>query len=155
MLLDEATSALDSKAEKLVQEALDTMLKSMNGSVISIAHRLTTIKNCDNIVVIKEGEMVEQGKHEELLSIEIKKKKDDGKEDTYQGIYRDLWETQMSDKDKDKNNDKDKVGVQRTRGFWQQLPAFCIVLVARTLRCPASVKKRLAPDRGSQRRRNM
>eukprot|EP01052_Picozoa_sp_SAG31_P007970 SAG31_NODE_391_length_16344_cov_15.753339_12_plen_91_part_00 len=46
LLLDEATSALDSKSEKLVQGALDAVLKTINGSVISIAHRLSTIMNC-------------------------------------------------------------------------------------------------------------
>eukprot|EP01047_Picozoa_sp_COSAG01_P120481 COSAG01_NODE_49207_length_374_cov_0.752727_1_plen_68_part_10 len=60
----------------LAQAALDTMLKGMNGSVISIAHRLTTIRNCDNILVIKDGKLAESGTHEELVQIEVKKKKE-------------------------------------------------------------------------------
>ncbi|MEG0795853.1 MAG: ABC transporter ATP-binding protein [Odoribacter sp.] len=65
MILDEATSALDTESEKLVQEALDHLMK--NRTSIVIAHRLSTIKNADLICVFHEGEIVEQGTHEELL----------------------------------------------------------------------------------------
>ena len=60
LLLDEATSALDSVNEKEVQKALDVMLKLHSGVAICIAHRLTTIKNCDKIVVMHEGKKVEE-----------------------------------------------------------------------------------------------
>lgn len=66
MILDEATSALDTESEKLVQEALTNLMK--NRTSIVIAHRLSTIKNADLICVMNEGEIVESGKHEELLA---------------------------------------------------------------------------------------
>lgn len=65
MILDEATSALDTQSERLVQNALENMMK--NRTSIVIAHRLSTIQNADNIAVMQKGEIVEQGKHEELL----------------------------------------------------------------------------------------
>ncbi|OAB78204.1 ABC transporter ATP-binding protein [Cochleicola gelatinilyticus] len=65
MILDEATSALDTESERLVQEALENMMK--NRTSIVIAHRLSTIQNADTIVVLSKGEIVEQGKHQELL----------------------------------------------------------------------------------------
>ena len=66
MILDEATSALDTESERLVQKALENMMK--NRTSIVIAHRLSTIQNADQIVVMQKGEIVEQGKHEELLA---------------------------------------------------------------------------------------
>ena len=66
MILDEATSALDTESEQLVQTALETMMKKRTSLVI--AHRLSTVKNADNIVVLSNGAIVEQGKHEELLA---------------------------------------------------------------------------------------
>lgn len=65
MVLDEATSALDTESEQLVQTALENMMK--NRTSIVIAHRLSTIQNADCIVVMKQGKIVEQGKHQELL----------------------------------------------------------------------------------------
>ena len=65
MLLDEATSSLDSESEKLVQEALEKLMK--NRTSIIIAHRLSTIKNADKILVMHEGEIVESGKHKDLI----------------------------------------------------------------------------------------
>jgi len=65
LILDEATSALDTESEKLVQEALENLMK--NRTSIVIAHRLSTIKKADLICVLHEGEIVESGKHEELL----------------------------------------------------------------------------------------
>lgn len=66
MILDEATSALDTESEQLVQKALEKMMQ--NRTSLVIAHRLSTIQKADVIVVMKKGEIVEQGKHEELLT---------------------------------------------------------------------------------------
>ena len=65
LILDEAISALDTESERLVQEALERLMKTR--TTIAIAHRLSTIKNADEICVLYEGEIVERGKHEELL----------------------------------------------------------------------------------------
>lgn len=66
MILDEATSALDTESEKLVQAALNNLMK--NRTTIVIAHRLSTIENADRIIVMSEGHIVEEGKHNELLA---------------------------------------------------------------------------------------
>lgn len=66
LILDEATSALDTESERLVQEALENLMK--NRTTIVIAHRLSTIRNADEICVMHEGEIVERGRHEELLA---------------------------------------------------------------------------------------
>ena len=68
LILDEATSSLDTQSEKLVQEALRQLMK--NRTSLVIAHRLSTIQNADNILVIKEGEIVEQGSNQELIQKE-------------------------------------------------------------------------------------
>ncbi|MBD0832313.1 ABC transporter ATP-binding protein [Aestuariibaculum sediminum] len=78
MVLDEATSALDTESERLVQVALENMMK--NRTSIVIAHRLSTIQNADNIVVLNKGEIVEKGKHAELIA--------------KQGVYQKLVEMQ-------------------------------------------------------------
>ena len=67
LILDEATSALDSESEKLVQEALERLMK--NRTTLVIAHRLSTIKNASQICVMHEGEIVEHGTHDELLAL--------------------------------------------------------------------------------------
>lgn len=82
LILDEATSALDTESERLVQEALDNLMK--NRTTFVIAHRLSTIVNADKIVVMEDGEIKEIGKHRELLE------KD--------GIYRKLYDIQLGDK---------------------------------------------------------
>ncbi|RYE17173.1 MAG: ATP-binding cassette domain-containing protein, partial [Sphingobacteriaceae bacterium] len=66
MLLDEATSALDTKSEKLVQDALNNLTK--NRTSLIIAHRLSTIQNADEIVVLENGRIAEQGNHQQLIS---------------------------------------------------------------------------------------
>jgi subfamily B ATP-binding cassette protein MsbA len=66
LVLDEATSALDSESEKLVQEAIENLMK--NRTVILIAHRLATVRNADKIIVIDKGNIAEEGTHQELLA---------------------------------------------------------------------------------------
>lgn len=79
MILDEATSALDTESERLVQDALEKMMRGRTSLVI--AHRLSTVQNADTIVVMQKGEIVEQGSHQELLE--------------RQGVYRRLVEMQQ------------------------------------------------------------
>lgn len=85
IILDEATSALDNKAESIVQKAIDNLMKDK--TVFVIAHRLSTIQNADKIAVINEGELVETGTHEELMSIE------NGK---YKALYNMQFKSQPS-----------------------------------------------------------
>ena len=80
VILDEATSALDNESEAIVQKAMDNLM--VNRTVFIIAHRLSTIKNADRIAVINEGELVELGTHDELMSIP-------------DGHYRALYEMQF------------------------------------------------------------
>ena len=68
LILDEATSALDVESEHLVQEALERLME--NRSSLVIAHRLSTIQHADRVVVLSEGQVVEEGNHDELLAQE-------------------------------------------------------------------------------------
>jgi len=97
ILLDEATSALDSKAEVVVKNALDDMTaQNSSGCTIIIAHRLTTVKNCDRIIVMDKGCIKEQGSHEDLMKIPIEKGHDG---EMLRGWYHDLWDTQHGKED--------------------------------------------------------
>ena len=66
LILDEATSALDTESERLVQDALERLMKTR--TTVAIAHRLSTIKSADEIYVIHEGQIVENGTHEQLIA---------------------------------------------------------------------------------------
>jgi len=79
LILDEPTAALDSESEELVIEALDRVMKGR--TVIAIAHRLSTIRNANKILVLKDGEIAEQGSHDELLA--------------KNGIYAELYRVQF------------------------------------------------------------
>ena len=68
LILDEATSALDTESERMVQDALEKLMK--NRTTIAIAHRLSTIRHADEICVLHEGQIVERGKHDELLALD-------------------------------------------------------------------------------------
>mmetsp|Transcript_21593 Transcript_21593/g.34845 ORF Transcript_21593/g.34845 Transcript_21593/m.34845 type:complete len:153 (-) Transcript_21593:276-734(-) len=92
LLLDEATSALDAESEFLVTKALEVLMK--NCTTIVIAHRLSTVKTADQVLVLSSGKIVERGSHNELLS-----KGDDG-------IYRQLVERQLTKDHEQKKNDK-------------------------------------------------
>lgn len=70
LILDEATSALDADSESVVQQAIDRMIAEGSMTVVVIAHRLSTIKNANTIVVVKDGQAVEQGTHNELVALE-------------------------------------------------------------------------------------
>lgn len=78
LILDEATASLDTESERIVQEALDRLMS--NRTTIAIAHRLSTVKNADEIIVMSEGEIVERGKHDELIALG--------------GVYNHLYEMQ-------------------------------------------------------------
>ena len=77
--MDEATSALDLESEHMIQESLSRLTKGR--TTIIVAHRLSTITHADKIVVMKEGKIVEVGKHEDLLAIK-------------DGVYQSLWNVQ-------------------------------------------------------------
>jgi ATP-binding cassette subfamily B protein len=66
LILDEATSSVDTRTEVLIQRAMDHLMEGRTSFVI--AHRLSTIKNADIILVMKDGDIIESGKHEELLN---------------------------------------------------------------------------------------
>ena len=68
LILDEATSALDTESERLVQDALEHLMKTR--TTVAIAHRLSTIRNADEICVVHEGQIVERGTHEQLMAMD-------------------------------------------------------------------------------------
>ena len=81
LILDEATSSLDSQTEKYIQESLNLLIEDKSKTVIAIAHRLSTLKHMDRIVVIDKGKIAEEGTHDELLKNE-------------KSLYKKLWELQ-------------------------------------------------------------
>jgi ABC-type multidrug transport system fused ATPase/permease subunit len=78
--LDEATSSLDAESEKLVQQAIEKLM--VDRTVLVIAHRLSTIVNADKIIVLKTGQIIEMGTHDQLVASE--------------GVYRALYEVQFA-----------------------------------------------------------
>ena len=77
LILDEATSALDNTSERHIQIEIEKLQKENNTTIISIAHRLTTLKNCDRIIVLNKGKIEEDGKYTELIERE--------------GIFKDMY----------------------------------------------------------------
>jgi len=82
LILDEATSSVDTRTEELIQKAMDRLMEGRTSFVI--AHRLSTIRNADLILVMKDGNIIEQGNHESLLADK--------------GFYYDLYQSQFSKK---------------------------------------------------------
>ena len=78
MILDEATSALDAENEKIINDSLENLMEGK--TVIAIAHKLNTLRQMDRIIVLKNGKIVESGKHDELLE--------------KGGVYKTLWQIQ-------------------------------------------------------------
>ena len=81
LILDEATSSVDTRTEELIQSAMDNLMKGRTSFVI--AHRLSTIKNADIILVMKDGDIIEQGSHAQLLA--------------QGGFYADLYNSQFAE----------------------------------------------------------
>ena len=79
LILDEATSSVDTRTEELVQKAMDNLMKGRTSFII--AHRLSTIKNADLILVLKDGNIIEQGNHKQLMD--------------KKGFYADLYNSQV------------------------------------------------------------
>merc|ERR1711981_642017 len=87
VLLDEATSALDTKTEKNIQDALSKVCAGK--TTLIVAHRLSTITHADCILVLQDGEIIERGRHEELLDSN--------------GVYAEMWNQQSRQKEKSEN----------------------------------------------------
>jgi ABC-type multidrug transport system fused ATPase/permease subunit len=81
LILDEATSSVDTETERAIQKSLDELTKGKTALII--AHRLSTLRHADKIIVLKEGNIVESGSHESLLA--------------EAGIYADLWNVQIGE----------------------------------------------------------
>ncbi len=81
LILDEATSSLDSQTEKLIQESLNFLIEDKRKTVIAIAHRLSTLKHMDRVIVLDKGKILEEGTHDELISDK-------------NSLYKKLWELQ-------------------------------------------------------------
>ncbi|MEK4330595.1 ATP-binding cassette domain-containing protein [Paenibacillus sp. FSL R7-0312] len=96
LLLDEATAALDNESEKMVQQAIRKLMKDK--TTLVIAHRLTTIQNADIILVMENGEIVERGRHEELLAAE--------------GRYSGLYHSQLDEEVASEGLESCKPGLQ-------------------------------------------
>lgn len=81
LILDEATSSLDSHTEKLIQDSLNFLIESHGKTVIAIAHRLSTLKHMDRVIVMDKGKIIEEGSHNKLLR-------------NHKSLYKKLWELQ-------------------------------------------------------------
>lgn len=155
LLLDEATSALDPKAEKIVQQALDNV--SANRTTIVIAHKLSTVRNADNIAVMSDGVIVEQGTHDQLIDANgayarlvraqdlghadseeyLKKAVEDGERDT---LIQTSTQPTSAHNQTSKDSEKDHINYSLIRCIWIILheqgslwPWFVILAIAAIL----------------------
>lgn len=106
VLLDEATSALDTNTERNIQAALARVCA--NKTTLIIAHRLSTIIHADEILVLKDGEIVERGRHDQLL--------DDN------GLYAEMWNQQLKNLEGEKLRDEKETIVEENKTQEQQQP---------------------------------
>lgn len=113
LLLDEATAALDPVNERMVQDTLDQLVAGRY-TTLAIAHRLTTIKDADKIVVLDQGRVVEEGSHAELMKKTVLHDLDaEGKHIVKAGFYRNQWQTQFNERVNDFKDSPPKLECER------------------------------------------
>lgn len=132
LILDEATSAIDVRGEKIVQAALDRVSKDR--TTIMIAHRLSTVRQADRIIVMQDGISAEQGTHDELLAIEngiyhglvVSQRIEylERQETGLDEVADEPTEVELSDELYKEKRDEEEVDVYRNRGFFGSLGRF-------------------------------
>lgn len=117
LLLDEATSALDAESEKIIQEAIDKLIADKSFTVVVVAHRLSTVQDAEEILVLDKGEIVERGTHHKLL-------------EKAEGKYRKLVSKQLFQENETKRETEEskhlkKLRSQHSQNFTQRRLSMC------------------------------